>query len=336
MMQRPMIHFDPRLMEEAVFHAQRDFYVSRELDNARSRIYEIPEADERENRFNELNRSWFARLGLGNAIEQALQEQSLVMARVEACVIAYAAQAKEEGAELFVAADKSVAGHARRTLRVLLRPESLLNANSLLTFLRHELFHIADMLDPAFGYEPILPKTEGGPTYDTLITNRYRVLWDVTINGRMMRRGWLTASAREQQLNEFLHAFPMLAAQTEELFNRFYDTDEPKHAELTRFALDPRAAGGNLTQRSAPATHCPLCKFPTHSYEPAPENLGDEILTAIREDFPQWEPSQGLCTQCAELYRGRSLSLAALRLVPGWSSHAERDELGIETRNTRP
>jgi hypothetical protein len=322
MNQRPLIHYDARLIEEAVFHAQRDFYISEELGKLRNRIYEIPDADAREDRFNELHRSWFARLGLGKAVEQALQEQTSVLALVNDCFIVYATQAKQEGAELFVAADKSVDGHARRTLRILLRPESLFNAKSLLTFLRHEIFHIADMLDPAFGYEPTLPKAEGGPTHDTLITNRYRVLWDTTINGRMARRGWLAPPVRQQPLNEFLHAFPMLAEQAEALFNRFYDAEQPKHAELAAFALDPRAASGILIPRSAPATHCPLCKFPTHSYEPAPKDLGDEILTAIREDFPNWQPELGVCSQCAELYRGRELSMAALRLIPGWSSQS--------------
>ena len=63
------------------------------------------------------------------------------------------------------------------------------------------------MLDPAFAYEPTLPKAEGGPTYDTLIINRYRVLWDVTIAGRMLRRGWCAATVRDQELNDFVQAF---------------------------------------------------------------------------------------------------------------------------------
>ena len=120
------------------------------------------------------------------------------------------AQTKKEGAELFVAPDEQLKGTTRRIVSILLRPESLLQEKSLLTFLRHELFHVADMIDPPFAYEPTLPKAEGGPTYDSLITNRYRALWDVTINGRMVRRGWISDCVREQQLAEFVRAFPML------------------------------------------------------------------------------------------------------------------------------
>jgi len=312
------LFYDPRLIEEAVFHAQRDCYVSAELQERRNRIYEIADVDERERLFNELNRAWFDRLGLGKVIEQSLQEQPFIGAHVERCFVVGATQAKEEGAELFVASDDVKHSHGRRTLRLLIRPESLLNAEELRTFLRHELFHISDMLDPAFAYEPTLPKAEGGPTYDTLITNRYRVLWDVTIAGRMMRRGWLPDSARDQQLKDFRQAFPMLEEKGEEYFRRFFDADQPKHAALAAFAFDPRAAADRLKGQTATGTHCPLCKFPTHSFEPGPENLRDEVLATIGRDFPQWTPALGLCRQCADLYRASQLSLEAARMLPGW------------------
>jgi hypothetical protein len=176
------------------------------------------------------------------------------------------------------------------------------------------------MLDPAFAYQPTLPKAEGGPTYDTLITNRYRVLWDVTIAGRMLRRGWCAASVREQQLNDFRTAFPMLDKECEEFFERFFDAAEPRHKELAAFAFDPRAATDNLSNQAVAGTHCSLCRFPTHAFESAPANLGADVLAAIKEDFPDWTPAKGLCVQCADIYRARQLSMAALRFLPGWNS----------------
>ncbi len=328
MKQGMAIHYDPRLVEEAVFHVQRDSFVRQELDEQRKRIYEVPDPDQRERQFLDLNRTWFNRLGLGNGVEAALREQPLITAQVGNCFILCAIAVKEESAELFVAQDTRLENPPERTLRILLRPESLLNAVSLKTFLRHELFHIADMLDPAFGYEPTLPKAEGGPTYDTLITNRYRVLWDVTINGRMARRGWCDTSVREQQLGDFRRAFPMLQEGAEELFAKFFDLDQPQHSDLARFAFDPRQASGSLQRHAAPGTHCPLCKFPTHAFEPSPNNLGTDILAVINEDFPNWAPSFGLCTQCADLYRARQMSMAALRLLPGWTPSAARARAG--------
>ena len=314
------ILFHPRLLEEAVFHAQHDSSVSRELDERRNRIYEIADMDERDRLFNELNRAWFDRLGLGKVIEQSLQEQPLIGAHVERCVVVGATQTKEEGAELFVAPEQKENSHARRTLRLLIRPESLLNEEELRAFLRHELFHISDMLDPAFAYEPTLPKTEGGPTYDTLITNRYRVLWDVTIAGRMLRRGWCAATVREQQLNDFRTAYRMLDKECEEHFKRFFDAAVPRHKELAAFAFDPRAATDTLSNQAVAGTHCSLCRFPTHAFASEPANLGADVLAAIKDDFPDWTPAKGVCVQCADLYHGRQMSMAALRLLPGYIS----------------
>ena len=317
------IFYDPRLIEETVFHAQRDSDVSTEIQVGRSRIYEIIDPDDRERRFNDFSRIWFDRLRLGEVVEQCLSEQPLIDAEIERCFVVGAAQTTEEGAELFVAPAESVQGKERRTLRLLIRPDSLFNADPLRAFLRHELFHIADMLDPVFAYQPTLPKAEGGPTYDTLITNRYRVLWDVTIAGRMLRRGWIDGSARNQQLREFVHGFPMLQGNSEELFARFFDAEQPRHAELASFAFDPRHAIDGSIQQASPGTHCPLCKFPTHSFEPQPEKLAVEALQAIAADFPNWQPSLGLCAQCADLYRARQLSMAALRALPGWHASAK-------------
>lgn len=318
------IRYDPKLVEEAVFHARRDSYISRDLEARRSRIYEVADPEERERLFQDLNLSWFVRLGLGKTIDEALREQTIITPLVGSCYIVCATQAKEEGAELFVAADRALEEIRRRTLRILIRPESLLEPESLLTFLRHELFHIADMLDPAFAYEPTLPKAEGGPAYDNLTRNRYRVLWDVTINGRMVRRGWLPDCTRDQQLREFRQSFPMLEEKGEESFRRFFDADQPKHPELAAFALDPRTVAGHLGGHSAAGSHCPLCKFPSHSFEPKPETLGDEVLAAISQDFPQWTPAWGLCAQCADLYRGRRMSVDSLRLLPGYNLSSTR------------
>ena len=312
--------YAPRLIEETVFLAQRDSHVSTEFQERRNRIYEIADAGERDRLFNELNRAWFNRLGLGKVIGQCLQEQPLIGAHVERGFAVGATWTKEEGAELFVAPDDVKNGHARRTLRLLIRPESLLDEEALRPFLRHELFHIRDMLDPAFGYEPTLPKAESGPTYDTLITNRYRMLWDVTISGRMLQRGWCAATVRDQQIDDFRHVFPMFDEDCEEHFKRFFDATEPRHKELAAFAFDPKAATDNLLNQAVAGTHCALCRFPTYAFESEPAHLGPEVLAAIKEDFPNWTPAKGLCVQCADLYRGRQLSMAALRTLPGWNS----------------
>jgi len=312
------VHYDPRFIEEAVFQAPLDRTAALELRESRNRIYEVPDSERRDDLFNDLNRFWFSRLGLGKIIDQTLLEQAIIPAQVEKCFVVRASHRKQEGAELFVAEDRHGAGRPIRTLRILLRPESLFEPETLITLLRHELFHIADMLDHGFAYEPVLPKAEGGPTYDTLVTSRYRVLWDTTISGRMTRRGWHDQSVRERQLTEFAGAFPMLQDRLEESFSRFFDCEHPRHADLAQFAFDPRQASGSLQQYAAPGTHCPLCRFPTQVFETFLSEDEEAVSAAVKQDFPGWSASEGLCVQCADLYRGRRLSMAALRALPGY------------------
>jgi hypothetical protein len=319
MSQTLAVRYDPRLVEEAVFHARRHGHALNGLDARRNRIYQVSDPDERERLFHELHDSWFIRLGLNQTIEEALGEQPIIAAEVHSCFIVCAAESNAQGADLFVAQEGRRENPGGRTLRVLLTPQSLLNSAALRTFLRRELFHVADMLDADFAYEPALPKAEGGPTYDTLVTNRYRVLWDITIHGRMTRRGWPPKTDRGEQFAYFRHAFPMLKDNVNESFDQFFDNDRPTHPELAAFAFDPRTAAGRAGDPCTAGTHCPLCKFPTHSFEPQPEQLGDDVVAAIRSDFENWTPSMGLCAQCADLYRASRLSLAAAKLLPGWT-----------------
>lgn len=320
MSQSLTIYYDPKLIEETVFQAQSGTALAREFDDERRRVYDIPDPETRERSFQDLFSRWFARLALSQPITAAVQEQPFIIPAIEACYVVRALHAKQEGAELYVAHQDRGGDTTKRTLRITLRPESLLDAAALQPLLRNELLHIADMLDPAFGYEPALPQSPDGPTYDSFITNRYRVLWNVTIGGRMARRGWLPASARERALVEFAAAFPMLHSDSEPLFQRFYDDDRPDHATLAAFAFDPTAGGEARNESKAATSHCPLCKFPTQTFEPAPHALADDVRQAITGDFPDWLPERGLCRQCADLYRGRQMSLAALKTLPGWNS----------------
>lgn len=60
-------------------------------------------------------------------------------------------------------------GEAAPTLVVRLRPQSLLDQGALRTLLRRELLHVADMLDPAFGYLKELPSVDTDPAVLNLL-----------------------------------------------------------------------------------------------------------------------------------------------------------------------
>ncbi len=146
------VEWDPRLVEEAVFRAVQ----ARKVDGFRAqrdRVYEIEDPDERDAAFREFHASWFERLGLGRVIWQALEEQPLIPENTRTCIVARARGGRDEGAELFVSSiGKGVGEVEGRWVGIHLDPQRMTDPGNLLVFLRHELLHIADMLDPDFGY----------------------------------------------------------------------------------------------------------------------------------------------------------------------------------------
>jgi hypothetical protein len=322
------VEWDPRFVEEAVLRAVEARRVQG-FRGDRNRLYEIQDPEERDAAFRGFHAAWFERLNLGGVIWQALQEQPLILANARACIVAQARASRDEGAELFVSpAGEGVGEAERRSVGIRLDPQRLLDGECLLAFLRHELFHIADMLEPAFGYEPRLPRAELGPAHERLLQDRYRVLWDTYIDGRLVRRNWAPPSVRDRHLQEFTRTFPMLGERAEEAFSHFFDGTTLAHTDLVSFATnplafftsfpDPRFSNPKSEIRNPkssagprPPLHagerCPLCGFPTHTFEPNPDQLPAELVSHIRSDFPAWDPSLGLCQQCADLYRSRAL-----------------------------
>jgi hypothetical protein len=235
------IRIEPRLLEEATFLALRGHPELRSFDLERTRLYEIDDMDERERRFRALHTIWFTRLDLGRPLDQALDEQPLIRAGTRCCLVARTTGARDEGADLHV--DPLAGGSpAGRTLLVRLQPEAFLFPDRLLVFLRHELQHVADMLDDRFGYEPALPVAGPDPARQRLLLDRYAVLWDISVDGRLERRGQAADGVKPIRRREFERAFPTLGERGALLFEHLYAGDSPMHAGLMAIARDPQTA----------------------------------------------------------------------------------------------
>jgi len=235
------IEYEPRLIEEAVFCAIRGRREETAFRAERDRLYEIGDPEAREAGFRAFHASWFERLGLGAGIAEALGEQPSVAAGAARCLVATAPSSGEEGAELFVSSGNGPAGARGRTLLIRLKPVTLTLPDRLRSLLRHELLHIADMLDPRFGYEPRLPPSAAAPASERLLRERYRVLWDAYIDGRLAVLGRAPAGARAARLGEFTRAFPALGEVAEAAFDRFFGAATLSHGELVAFAVEPEA-----------------------------------------------------------------------------------------------
>jgi hypothetical protein len=307
------IGYEPRLVEDAVMAVLPGRAEEPVFRTERDGLYTISDRDEREARFSAVHVAWFERLGLAQPVTDALREQPSVAARTTGCLVTGAASRREEGAELFVAAGASGTETGRRTAVLRLCPGAFADRETLRALLRHELMHVADMLAPTFGYTPrwVGAATEMLP--DALVRERYRVLWNTSVDGRLARRGWTPPGVRATRLAEFTGAFPMLGRHTGAAFERLFAGRRPTHTELVQFAVEPErileAGRGGERQPPHPGERCPLCGCPTHVFEPDPGHLSRDVRARIQASFPEWTPAHGLCRQCADLFRAR------LRLV---------------------
>ena len=288
------VEYEPWLVEEALVRAIVGHPRESEFREQRDQIYEHEDMEQRDTAFHELHARWFGVLGLDTPVIQALQEQAALARETRLCRIVSAKARSKQGADLYVNPDASVAElRGQRAILIQLAPMTFLDPQVLLELLRHELLHIADMLDPAFGYEPSLKCSGSDPSLQTLIRKRYRSLWNATVDGRLWRLGKARASVRERCWTDFVNVFPIPAEEAEVAFSIWFDTPVHTHAELVAFAHDPGTA----------STRCPLCRAPAYGLD-RPQ-LEPAVVDAIRRDFARWTPDSGVCRQCADLYGSR-------------------------------
>ncbi|MEK6710060.1 MAG: hypothetical protein AABZ64_05735 [Nitrospinota bacterium] len=208
---------------------------------------------------------------------------------------------EEEGAQLSESGDM---------LGVRIRTETFLDETACAFLLRHEATHIQDLLDPSFSHDPHTPLAPEVPAEENLLRDRYRTLWDLSVDGRLERRGQLPAGMRERRAAEFRALFPSLPGKsTEEITAALWSGPRPTDPMLRRMVKGVKelcaclGVAPPLREASAPArppagAPCPLCRFTTFEWA----ELRPALAEAVRADYPAWRPSQGLCTQCANRY----------------------------------
>jgi len=293
--------FAPDLVEESVLLAEQAVMErddARAFRRERDGLYLLSDDREREDAFRSLHLRYFSGLGLGAAVADVLGERSDVTSRVNACRIARAIGARGESADLV---DALIAGrsHGVPTVLVRLCPATLVGPQDRLkAFLHHELTHVADMLNPAFGYERELPPSDEGPSADNILRDRYRVVWDTTIDGRLVRAGRVPPGAGESRWREFAVAFSMLNGECRTAFDRWFNEEHATHEGIVAFAVSPGGA-------SRLANRCPLCRFPVAGLDPRVDTLPDIIVRIIRSEQPSWNRDLGICSQCLDLYEAR-------------------------------
>jgi hypothetical protein len=304
----PNYHIDlqPQLAEATVLRAVAGHAEAKLFWRERERLYEDGDRDDREPAFQAFHERWFNRLGLVQPLLQVFALWPILTSATSRCLLTQARTQKTIGADLFITVEEpELADRERRTIVVQLMPDLLLQSQAFLEFLRHELLHIVDMLDSRFGYEPNFPKSDVGPAYDHLLLGRYSVLWDIIIDGRLYRSGWLPPSAREKHFASFRRAFHGSEENLSATFAQFFEKNLHTHRELIEFARHPEKWLAGERVESMAKGRCAICHFPTFQLMDGSE-LGSDLIAKIQEHYPEWHPSQFICQQCADLYEAMS------------------------------
>lgn len=263
----------------------------------RENLYRVSDPDERNDAFFKLHLEWFREWALDKQLTGPVHELSL-LETLDLLAFRSARSKREEGAELYV----NDAGKKHGV--VALRPLRFRDAKDLNCFLRHELWHICDMVDPTFGYAPGI-RGQLSPAQQRLARERYRVLWDVTIDGRITKSRNAGQATKEERRAEFDAAFPFWSSDKRDaLFISLWTEAHPTHAMLEDHVRDPRDLQN--TKGPVPGSPCPLCTFPTFDWATAGE-LSNGTVAAILTEFPYWTSDQGACSRCADIYRLVSL-----------------------------
>jgi len=294
------LRYDEELVEAAVFLCASGrradippLQICR-FHREREKPYAILNADERNAAFFKLHLEWFREWGLEQSLLKLVEEFPLFRNSLNLLAFRKARGRNEEGSELFVSAQTG------RNAVVALLPERFVHDEKLAPFLRHEFMHLNDMLDPAFGYSPQVRIAGQNPAQQRLTRERYRLLWNISIDGRLTSAKRATTGRYEAHRAAFDCAFNFWSEERrEKVFDSLWNGATPHHDELLRIASDPREV--KTVHEPLPGAPCPLCGFSTFQWAPA-ARLDEPVVEAIHREFPQWSPEHGACARCTEVY----------------------------------
>ena len=311
------VQYDPLLTEAVVLQeiSRRqdagDPGLFREYHIAADPLYHR-RPDARDAAFEKLHEQFFIRLGFAERVEAELSEFPSIEGKASELLVALAASSAEEGADLSLeqASDND---HSIKRIGVRLRADRFLDLPALHRYLRHELLHVVDLLDPGFGYEGEIRLAVTSPAEENIIRNRYRLLWCLSIDARLECAGGEPLADRDSHRREFDAQYRKFSPTIREaIFERLWRPEPLSHSlllqmatgsqALLRIAGDPSQTGSE-TPRTVPlpGSPCPLCRFPSYHFVEDHNALG-ALVTEIQQDFPDWRIDDGLCERCLEGY----------------------------------
>ncbi len=308
------IVYDQQLVDDIVYkglaklEASGDLALYKEYHEKRDAIYEMEE-ESRPRKFRELDHDFFIRLGCDIYMKELFDEYPDIKEKIESVHIRRATTKQNEGS--------NVVDEGRKVI-IRLYPEIFIDgSDEIRRVIRHELMHVSDMMNSKFEYD-VNEEFSPSPMEERIMRDRYRLFWDISVDGRLVNKGLETTATREERKREFDSFFSKIPEDSREvIFTKMWEAEEPMtHNMMVELSKDTNkvlalAAGSRSVDELVeetkelgplPGTTCPLCGFPSFDWvEEAAKD--EETAKVISEDFPDWKPQDGVCSRCAEYYK---------------------------------
>ena len=308
------IVYDQQLVDDIVYkglakqEASGDLALYKEYHEKRDAIYEMEE-ESRPRKFRELDSDFFNRLGCDVYIKEIFDEYPDIKEKIESVHVRRATTRQNEGS--------NVVDEGRKVI-IRLYPEIFIEGiNEIRRVIRHELMHVSDMMNSKFEYD-VNEEFSPSPMEERIMRDRYRLFWDISVDGRLVNKGLETTATREERKREFDSFFSKIPEGSRDLvFTKMWEAEEPMaHDRMVELSKDTNkvlalAAGDRSSEEliedtkelgPLPGTTCTLCGFPSFDWvEEAAKD--EETAKVINEDFPDWKPQDGVCSRCAEYYK---------------------------------
>lgn len=312
------LEYDPGLIEQVIFgelkaREQRgDFAFALEYHSSADPVYENFPLEERAAQFKKIEWTFFKKLDFLKVIKEIFDEFPELEGRAAGGVIAKAVNPFDEGSYLTKGMNQE-AGQKRIVVKLL--SDRFQEIPYLKKLVRHELMHASDMLSESYGYRD--ERLGGNPMEESIVKERYSIFWDIFVDGRLIRKGKETISDKESRYREFESLYKKIPDEVKiAVFDVLWQEESLTHDKILRLAKDVNEVikiSDGLPVRQIlkkkknifPGAQCPLCQFRTYIWG---ENIEQDIylVNAIKKDFPNWEPDDGVCGQCIEAYKVRS------------------------------
>lgn len=296
---RIAVRVDPALAEAAVWGVLSRLAATESPQRARhdrraARAYDLDDPVERDREFAALARIEFDELGLADPLVSALDERPALAVRARVLLVGQARSGQDEGVTCEPRGEH---------VGFRIDPGRFADPATLARWARHALGHAEDTLDPAFGFVPGWDGDGRGAHIRTAAQARLHRLWDISVDGRVARRGSDGESTRTRHLERLRADLPgASAAAVAAALDRLWSGPRPDFATLLQWAERPASVLDGLASDDLGAVwpdRCPLCRFPSDDVRP-PRAV---VAAHVAADYPWWHPELGICGRCDDRYR---------------------------------